>query len=123
MKKDSKIINNKQKIGLKHFEDLATRIPRSEIDRFREIIEGFAEEIGVEVSINGSYRRRANTSGDIDLLVKTRPGWTTPKKIGTALTMMVEKLQDYSGGSMIMEKLAKEKKNLWGLFIFQAKQL
>ena len=73
VEKDPSIINNKQKIGLKYFHDLEQRIPRSEIDRFREIVETFADEIGIELSINGSYRRRANTSGDIDILVKTKP--------------------------------------------------
>ena len=109
------IINNKQRIGLDYHDDLTQRIPRSEIDRFKEIVDTFAEEIGVEVSINGSYRRRATTSGDIDLLVKTRPEWTTPSKIGTALNMMIEKLKDWTGGSMVKEVLAKGKKKFMGV--------
>ena len=115
VEKDPSIINNKQKIGLKYFHDLEQRIPRSEIDRFREIVETFADEIGIELSINGSYRRRASTSGDIDILVKTKPEWSSPAKIGTALNMMIQKLKEYSNGSMVVETLAKGKKKFMGV--------
>lgn len=76
---DKKLLNEKQKIGLKHYEDLLLRIPRDEmhehelavIDSFHKVSSKFT------VSIVGSFRRGAATSGDIDVLV------TLPKTLET----------------------------------------
>jgi len=72
------LLNNKQKIGLKYYEDLLKRIPRTEIDEFKELlIQNFNETL-IENSetqenntfeIVGSYRRNKSESGDIDLII------------------------------------------------------
>ena len=61
---------NHQLLGIKHFHDLETRIPYKEIstiDNFlkKELLK-FSKN--VELEICGSYRRKAETSGDIDVL-------------------------------------------------------
>tara|TARA_B100000035_G_scaffold315470_1_gene336659 strand:- start:5309 stop:7516 length:2208 start_codon:yes stop_codon:yes gene_type:complete len=74
---NKKIINDKQVIGLRHYDDLQKRIPRSEMDIWKEILtETFDEtlkqlnETG-KLEITGSYRREKHSSGDIDALITT----------------------------------------------------
>jgi DNA ligase-1 len=70
-------LNEKQAIGLKHYEDLMRRIPRKEMDAWNEkLIEIFKEtmtELGTtgELILAGSYRRKTPDSGDIDALITT----------------------------------------------------
>tara|TARA_A100001015_G_scaffold251884_1_gene291159 strand:- start:1125 stop:1748 length:624 start_codon:yes stop_codon:yes gene_type:complete len=63
-------LTNAQNIGLKYHYDLSQRIPRKEIENaeliLREIIQKINPEI--EMEIVGSYRRKKESSGDIDVL-------------------------------------------------------
>ena len=74
---NNEILNDKQAIGLKHYDDLIHRIPRKEMDEWNQILtDVFAETmtgIGVsgELIIVGSYRRKTPDSGDIDALITT----------------------------------------------------
>lgn len=71
------ILNDKQAIGLKHYDDLMRRIPRKEMDSWNEILTDiFSEtmkELGItgELILAGSYRRKTPDSGDIDALITT----------------------------------------------------
>ena len=70
--KQDELLNPTQKIGLKYYEDILKRIPRSEIDQYYEIFEKIFNKIKSEESkfeIVGSYRRGAKTSGDIDVII------------------------------------------------------
>jgi DNA polymerase beta len=65
-------LNDKQKIGLKYYEDLILRIPREEmIIHDKYILETIAKysENKFKCCIVGSYRRKRESSGDIDVLV------------------------------------------------------
>ena len=57
--------------GLKYFDDLKQRIPREEIDVVKEIIQKELKKINPQLlfEICGSYRRKNETSGDIDILI------------------------------------------------------
>tara|TARA_B100000212_G_scaffold338460_2_gene315045 strand:- start:29266 stop:31473 length:2208 start_codon:yes stop_codon:yes gene_type:complete len=74
---NKKIINDKQAIGLQHYDDLQKRIPRSEMDEWKDILEDTFNETLVELKetgklvITGSYRREKQDSGDIDALITT----------------------------------------------------
>ena len=65
------LLNDKQKLGLKYYEDILLRIPRNEMLRHDEIIHRVSKEMGdkVTVVIAGSYRRITSDSGDIDMLI------------------------------------------------------
>ena len=73
----SSLLNDKQLIGLKYYDDINQRIPRSEIDNFNGLLQTvfveIAEDRGGDTSstfiIVGSYSRGSNTSGDIDILI------------------------------------------------------
>jgi DNA polymerase/3'-5' exonuclease PolX len=66
------ILNDKQLIGLKYYEDILERIPQGEIDIHNKLLTDILKEIDptAELTIAGSYRRRAEDSGDIDVLLK-----------------------------------------------------
>ena len=74
IQKDSKIINAKQHLGVKYYEDLNSRIPRVEIDNYYKVLEKICSEISDDLifSINGSYRRNHIDSGDIDVLITSK---------------------------------------------------
>lgn len=61
-----------QKLGVQYYDDIEARIPRSEIDlynnEFKEIIDNYSPEKS-NFEIVGSYRRGAETSGDIDVII------------------------------------------------------
>jgi len=58
---DSSILTNSQKIGLRFYEDLLERIPRSEMLKHQKIIK--------KGEIVGSFRRKEPSSGDIDVML------------------------------------------------------
>jgi DNA ligase (NAD+) len=65
-------LNDVQKKGLKYYEDLQKRIPRSEIDKFKDLFETEFNKLkypGATFEIVGSYRRGVKSSGDIDIII------------------------------------------------------
>ena len=72
--KDKTVINSKQILGMNYFEDLESRIPRKEMDEFNSILKKSCNDVSSDIimSINGSYRRGLNSSGDIDLLITSK---------------------------------------------------
>lgn len=69
VEKNPKLLNDKQKIGLKYYEDLLERIPREEMLDHKYIIEKYTpKEFNYEIV--GSFRRNAESSGDIDVLIR-----------------------------------------------------
>ena len=76
-KKQEEVLNNTQRKGLKYFDDIEKRIPRKEIDAYKKV---FSREFAklkkspnAEFDIVGSYRRGAQSSGDIDLIIADDP--------------------------------------------------
>jgi DNA polymerase/3'-5' exonuclease PolX len=68
LKKNTKILNNKQKIGLKYFDDLKKLIPLEEYEKHIKIIK---KNLIPKITYDfvGSYRRGSKTMGDIDLII------------------------------------------------------
>jgi DNA polymerase/3'-5' exonuclease PolX len=74
---DLPLLNKKQQIGLKYYNELLKRIPREEIEEFKSLLETNFKEIITEnneleenhkFEFVGSYRRGAQNSGDIDVI-------------------------------------------------------
>ena len=72
------LLNSKQQVGLKYYNDLLKRIPREEIEEFKILLESNFKETILEnnevqknhkFEIVGSYRRAKEESGDIDLII------------------------------------------------------
>ncbi|KAH9809512.1 DNA polymerase X family [Teratosphaeria destructans] len=67
-------LTGNQRIGIEHFEDFNSRIPRVEVAQHGDVVRRSLQAIdpSFEVIIGGSYRRGSKDSGDIDCLI-TRP--------------------------------------------------
>lgn len=68
LRKNQQLLNDVQKVGLKYYEDILKRIPRSEIEEYKSIFEKEFPADG-KMEIVGSYRRGAQSSGDIDIII------------------------------------------------------
>jgi len=101
------LLNDTQKKGLKYFEDIQKRIPRTEIEEYnikiQDIIKDLKkEDISAKAEIVGSYRREALSSGDIDIIFTS----DEPK----SFSLFLEKVDS---ANMILVYLSKgQKKSL-----------
>jgi DNA polymerase beta len=69
------MLNEKQKLGVKYYEDIEKKIPRAEIVEFRELFKQLFDKVAPKNSdfeIVGSFRRGAKTSGDIDIIITNK---------------------------------------------------
>jgi NAD-dependent DNA ligase len=68
-------LNDIQKVGLKYYEQILERIPRSEIEEYKQVFNSaFSKDPNSKYEIVGSYRRGAQTSGDIDVIITSKSG-------------------------------------------------
>jgi DNA polymerase/3'-5' exonuclease PolX len=79
----SEVFNDVQIMGLNHYEDLLQRIPREEIVKHEKLLKNVLSRVDktAELTIAGSYRRKKNESGDIDVLLKADDKTTYEKFI------------------------------------------
>ncbi|KAK7738528.1 hypothetical protein SLS53_006048 [Cytospora paraplurivora] len=82
-----------QRVGLDHYADLNSRIARAEVEALGEYVKQEAARIdkGVELLIGGSYRRGADSSGDIDFIV-TKKGTHSSEELNPFLDRLVTNL-------------------------------
>lgn len=92
LKKKAALTTN-QRIGIEHFDDLNTRIPREEVTALGEYVKKEARQIDekVELLIGGSYRRGSDSSGDIDFIV-TKRGTSAAEELVPFLKELLEVL-------------------------------
>ena len=108
---DPGLLTEKQKAGLKYYEDLLKRIPRSEMLEHQAMLaELLPEEIDATTSfeIVGSFRREAETSGDIDVLIRVADGQNGKKLLRDYVAMM-------AGFGYLVETLALGDKKFMGI--------
>ncbi len=100
------LLNDKQKIGLKYYDDMNMRIPMSEGKKHYKIIDTIFKKVykDIEFELVGSYRRQNKDMGDIDILIKNRDDLNIKK--------LVSELTD---GGYIIETLASGKSKFMGL--------
>ncbi|TEY74208.1 hypothetical protein BOTCAL_0075g00100 [Botryotinia calthae] len=82
-----------QQIGIEHYDDLQLRIPRHEIEQLGKFIADTTKTIDpeIEITIGGSYRRGAKTSGDIDIII-SKPHTTKTTQLTPFLSSLVKSL-------------------------------
>uniref|UniRef100_A0A6C0I337 DNA polymerase beta n=1 Tax=viral metagenome TaxID=1070528 RepID=A0A6C0I337_9ZZZZ len=84
------LLNSTQQTGLKYYDDIMERIPRSEIDEYKTILDETFETVRQHgddrYEIVGSYRRGSADSGDIDVIVTS----TDKKIMGRWVTILKE---------------------------------
>ena len=73
--RQDELLNESQKKGLKYYEDILERIPRSEIDEYSSVFKTIFDKVkdsDSKYEIVGSYRRGAKQSGDIDVIITSK---------------------------------------------------
>ena len=77
--RQDELLNDIQKVGLKYYEEILERIPRSEIEEYEQLFQTAFEKVSSNdpnsrFEIVGSYRRGAQNSGDIDVIITSDSG-------------------------------------------------
>ena len=100
------LLNEKQKIGLKYYNDMNLRIPMSEGKKHYKIIDKIFKKVykDIEFELVGSYRRKNKDMGDIDILIKNRDDLDIKTLIS-----------ELTNGGYIIETLASGKSKFMGL--------
>eukprot|EP00736_Rhodelphis_marinus_P007412 Rmarinus@m.2748 len=64
-------LTHQQRVGIEYYDDINTRMPRSEAGEIETFVRTFAEQLcpGCKVICCGSYRRKKETCGDCDILL------------------------------------------------------
>ena len=73
LRENQQLLNEIQKVGLTYYEDVLKRIPRSEIEEYEQFFDNNFKKVSntpkSRFEIVGSYRRGAQSSGDIDVII------------------------------------------------------
>ncbi|KAJ4879127.1 DNA polymerase lambda (POLL) [Raphanus sativus] len=90
--KNEDSLTHSQRLGLKYFDDIRTRIPRQEVQEMEQLLQRVGEEVlpGVNIVCGGSYRRGKATCGDLDIVI-THPDGQSHKGF---LTKFVKRLKE-----------------------------
>jgi DNA polymerase/3'-5' exonuclease PolX len=102
---DPSILNDVQVLGLKYYEDILERIPRSEMVEHEKLLLQNIREVSrdFDAMVVGSYRRELENSGDIDVILKL-PKSVSTKTAGELFKGVVEQLKNKG---YILDILAK----------------
>jgi DNA polymerase beta len=106
LKEHPELLNDKQKIGLKYYDDMNIRIPIAEGKQHFKIVHKILNNLytGIEFEFVGSFRRKNKDLGDIDILIKNRSG--------LVLKDVIKQLEDKS---YVIEKLAQGNNKFMGI--------
>jgi DNA ligase (NAD+) len=112
--RQNELLNEVQKVGLKYFEDILQRIPRSEIDEYKDLFLAKFKEVaeeGSQYEIVGSYRRGAKTSGDIDVIITSKTENVFKKFIDSLVEnkIIVEVLSRGKSKCLVITKIENSK--------------
>jgi DNA polymerase/3'-5' exonuclease PolX len=85
---DPTLLNRNQQIGIRYYDPLLTRIPRSEMDAHSALLLAH-KPASMEGVIVGSYRRGRPDSGDIDMLLRvSSPTDDAPTALAAYVTVL-----------------------------------
>ena len=106
LKDHPELLNDKQKIGLEYYDDMSLRIPIAEGHNHLKIVKKILNNLykDIEFEFVGSYRRKNKDMGDIDILIKNRPG-----------LVLKDIIKQFEDTSYIIEKLALGKNKFMGI--------
>lgn len=107
LKVHPELLNDKQKIGLKYYDDMNLRIPMAEGKQHLKVVGKILNTLysdGIEFEFVGSFRRKNKDMGDIDILIKNRKG--------LVLKDVIKQLEDKS---YVIEKLAQGNNKFMGI--------
>lgn len=102
------VLNDVQRIGLKYYHDIIQRIPRAEIEiyetLFRNVVANYPS---LQFEIVGSYRRGAQNSGDIDVILTSTSANNYKKFVDELIKrqVIVEVLSRGQSKTLVITKL------------------
>ena len=114
--RQDELLNDVQKVGLKYYEQIQKRIPRSEIEEYEKMFkENFDKVISntnivdAKFEIVGSYRRGAVDSGDIDVIITGSTGAVYKAFIDQLIKegIILEVLSRGSSKTLVIAKLGQ----------------
>lgn len=107
-------LTKNQKIGIEHYSDFQTRIPREEMDHHDKYVRDTCSKIdaSIQFTIGGSYRRGAADSGDVDFIV-TKPNCPLEILRTTMLEIMIPRLFDKGYLRVGLATTAKDDGSKW----------
>jgi DNA polymerase/3'-5' exonuclease PolX len=93
LEKNTHLLNDKQKMGLKYYRDFIERIPRKEMDAHKDYLTKVIHSVDPKFvfEITGSYRRGLPSSGDIDILITHKDDLANVEEL---FKDIVQKLKD-----------------------------
>jgi NAD-dependent DNA ligase len=117
--KQDELLNDTQKVGLKYYEQIQERIPRAEIVEFETLFKDQFNKVNTNNVISkhnkyitlfeivGSYRRGAQTSGDIDVIITSPTGSIYEKFVDELLKtgIILEVLSRGPSKTLVIAKL------------------
>jgi len=112
--KQNDVLNETQKIGLKYYENILERIPRNEIDAYNSIFKKVFDSIkktNESFEIVGSYRRGAESSGDIDVIITSNDSFVFKTFIDILIQegVILEVLSRGSSKCLVISKISSSK--------------
>lgn len=114
--RQNELLNDIQRVGLRYHEQIQERIPRSEIEEFEEIFKGIfgkvaKDSLDAKFEIVGSYRRGAQTSGDIDVIITGKTGSVYKEFVDELLKtgIILEVLSRGQSKTLVIAKLPGER--------------
>jgi NAD-dependent DNA ligase len=114
--RQDELLNDVQKVGLKYYEQIQKRIPRSEIEEYEKMFrENFDKVthntniVDAKFEIVGSYRRGATESGDIDVIITGATGAVYKAFIDQLIKegIILEVLSRGSSKTLVIAKLGQ----------------
>jgi DNA polymerase/3'-5' exonuclease PolX len=102
LEQNQELLNNKQKIGLAYYNELLQKTPYKEADEHNKYIGNILKNI--EYNMVGSFRRKKDLIGDIDILIKENPNFDLKKFI-----------KQMTDDGYILESLASGKNKFMGI--------
>jgi len=90
LRANQQLLNDIQKVGLQYYEDILARIPREEVEQYESIVAAEFKKFATQKSrfeIVGSYRRGAQSSGDIDMIITS----DSPKVFVNLIDALIKK--------------------------------
>lgn len=109
-------LTHAQRVGVKYFNDFELRIPRSEV---RQVLSMFSEKVSALdknylFDVCGSYRRRAETSGDIDVLL-THTKYQTEESQSKQNNLLHRVVQELTTEGLIVDTISKGETKFMGV--------
>jgi len=108
LREHPELLNDKQRIGLKYYDQMNIRIPMAEGKQHYKYVKNMLDT-GIEFEFVGSFRRKNKDMGDIDILIKNKGGSDGD---GIVLKDIIKRFVDEK---YVIEKLALGNNKFMGL--------